>query len=107
FLTPEKSRFRYKLEGFDKEWIEADTRRVAFYTNIPPGEYNFRVIACNNDGVWNESGALLYFYLKPHFYQTYWFYALCLLILPVTGAGLYFLRIRQMERQQKKLARLV
>jgi len=49
--APEKSRFKYRLEGYDQDWVEADTRRVAYYTNLWPGDYNFRVIACNNDGV--------------------------------------------------------
>ena len=57
FLAPGKVRFKYRLEGFDEDWVEAGTRRVAYYTNIPPGTYRFRVIACNNDGVWNEAGA--------------------------------------------------
>ena len=57
FAVPLRVRFKYKLEGFDARWIEAGTRREAFYTDIPGGEYTFRVIACNNDGVWNEAGA--------------------------------------------------
>lgn len=55
FIAPDKVKFKYLLEGFDKNWIDADTRRVAFYTNIRPGKYRFRVIACNNDGLWNET----------------------------------------------------
>src|SRR5262249_53926326 len=55
--VPERVRFRYRLEGFDPDWVEADTRRVAYYTNLPPGRYRFQVIACNDDGVWNETGA--------------------------------------------------
>ena len=58
------------LEGFDPEWIDAGTRRVAFYTNIPPGRYTFRVRACNNDGIWNEEGDALRFSLRPRFQQT-------------------------------------
>jgi hypothetical protein len=56
FLAPEKIRFRYKLEGFDREWSDALTRRQTIYTNLAPGKYRFRVIASNNDGVWNENG---------------------------------------------------
>src|SRR5262249_18473558 len=89
FIDPERVQFRYKLEGFDLDWIDAGSRRVAYYTNIPPGSYQFRVIACNNDGVWNQTGAGLEFTLTPHFYQTRWFYTLggIALALAVFGAG--------------------
>ena len=63
FLAPEKVNFRYRLEGFDDEWVEAGTRRVAFYSSLPPGDYAFHVVACNNDGVWNEAGATYRFRL--------------------------------------------
>jgi ligand-binding sensor domain-containing protein len=71
--VPEKVRFRYRLEGVDKDWQDAGTRREAFYTRLGPGEYHFRVIACNNDGVWNEEGAHLDFNIKAAWYQTIWF----------------------------------
>ncbi len=74
---PERVRFRYRLEGFDDEWRDAETRREAFYTNLGPGDYRFRVIASNNDGVWNENGAVLEFTILPMFYQTRWFLLLC------------------------------
>ena len=74
FVAPQKVRYRYMLDGFDHEWTEAGTRRVAYYTNIPPGSYTFRVQAANNDGLWNTEGAALEFELEPHFYQTVWFY---------------------------------
>ena len=70
-------RYRYKLEGFDEDWVEGGDRRVAYYTNLGPGEYRFLVSARNNDGVWSVRPALFAFSLKPYFYQTYWFYALC------------------------------
>ena len=73
---PERVMFRYKLEGVDSDWQDAGTRRQAFYTHLPPGNYRFRVIACNNDGVWNEIGATLGVVMKPAFYQTWWFTAL-------------------------------
>jgi signal transduction histidine kinase/ligand-binding sensor domain-containing protein/DNA-binding response OmpR family regulator len=107
FTAPEKVNFKYMLEGFDKHWVDAGTRRIAYYTNIPPGNYRFRVIACNNDGVWNEAGASFKFYLKPRFYQTYWFYSLCLLGSVFSGAGLFRLRIRQLKGRQTELALLV
>jgi signal transduction histidine kinase/ligand-binding sensor domain-containing protein len=70
---PERVMFRYKLDGVDSEWQNAFTRRQAFYTHLPPGNYRFHVIACNNDGVWNETGATLGVVIKPAFYQTWWF----------------------------------
>jgi signal transduction histidine kinase/streptogramin lyase len=90
FVAPQKVRYRYQLEGFDHNWTDAGTRRIAYYTNIPPGHYTFRVQAANNDGVWNEQGATLQFALQPHFYQTIWFYALLVLAL----IGLVFLALR-------------
>lgn len=77
FLVPKRVQFRYRLEGYDRDWVEAGGRRTAFYTNLPPGRYRFRVLACNNDGVWNEEGASLELKVEPHFYQTLWFYLLC------------------------------
>lgn len=73
FRNPEKSLFRYRLEGVDSDWIDAGTRRVAHYNNIYPGKYRFRAMACNSDGVWNESGASLTIVLAPHIWQTWWF----------------------------------
>jgi signal transduction histidine kinase/ligand-binding sensor domain-containing protein/CheY-like chemotaxis protein/HPt (histidine-containing phosphotransfer) domain-containing protein len=103
FLAPQKVLFKYKLEGFDKDWIDAGTRRVAYYTNIPPGAYRFHVIACNNDGVWNDAGATVEFELQPHVYQTYWFYVLSALALVALSFGTYRLRVRQMRRRQQEL----
>jgi two-component sensor histidine kinase len=99
FIAPENMRFKYKLEGFDNDWIEGGVRRVANYTNLRPGNYRFRVIAANNDGLWNEQGALVDFYLKPHFYQTYWFLILCALLLAGVAWALYRMRVRQMSSQ--------
>lgn len=99
FIAPENVRFKYKLEGFDDNWIDGGARRVASYTNLRPGNYTFRVIAANNDGVWNESGAAFEFYLQPHFYQTYWFYLVCLLLLALTAWLLYRMRVRRMASQ--------
>lgn len=99
FVAPEKVRFKYKLEGFDKDWIDSGTRRIAYYTNLRPGTYTFRVIASNNDGVWNQTGAVVTLYLKPYFYQTYWFYAVLMLTLAVFGWMLIRLRLRGMKAQ--------
>ena len=99
FVAPENVRFKYKLEGFDDTWIDGGARRVASYTNLRPGNYQFRVIAANNDGVWNETGAAVQFYLQPRFYQTYWFYALCLVLLALAAWQLYRMRVRRMAHQ--------
>lgn len=99
FVAPEKVRFKYKLEGFDKDWIDSGTRRIAYYTNLRPGAYTFRVIASNNDGVWNQTGAAFAIYLKPYFYQTYWFYAVCLVALVLFGWLLFRLRVRGIQAQ--------
>lgn len=99
FVAPEKVTFKYKLEGFDKDWIDSGTRRIASYTNLRPGAYTFRVIASNNDGVWNQTGAAFSLHLKPYFYQTYWFYAVCLLLLGLLAWLLFRLRVRAMQAQ--------
>jgi ligand-binding sensor domain-containing protein len=103
-LEPEKVRFRYRLEGYDSDFVDAGTRRVAYYTHVPPGRYRFRVIACNNSGVWNETGAALALSLAPRFHETGWFYAL----LGVTGLGLvrggHELRVRRLKAREKELA---
>jgi signal transduction histidine kinase/ligand-binding sensor domain-containing protein len=92
FSAPQKVRYRFMLEGFDRDWTEAGTRRSAYYTNIKPGRYTFRVQAANNDGLWNTEGAALTFELRPHYYQTAWFYAL--LLAAMAGLVVLFLRLR-------------
>jgi ligand-binding sensor domain-containing protein/signal transduction histidine kinase len=99
FVAPEKIRFKYKLEGFDRYWIDGGTRRIAYYTNLRPGNYRFHVIASNNDGVWNETGTSFGFYLQPYFYQTVWFYILCLMVLAILAWQIYRFRLRQMQAQ--------
>ncbi len=103
FIAPGKVRFRYILEGFDKDWVDADTRRVAYYTNLAPGAYRFRAIACNNDGIWNTTGAEYSFKLKPRFYQTRLFYVLCAVSLLLAALGTFRLRVRQLERRNRDL----
>jgi len=100
---PRKVQFRYKLEGFDPDWRDAGTRRQAFYTNLHPHAYRFRVLACNNDGVWNESGATLDFDLLPAFYQTQWFRLLCALVLIILAWGAYRLRVWQVTTRAQEL----
>lgn len=106
-IAPEKIRFKYRLEGFDKDWVDAGTRRVAYYTNISPGEYRFTVIACNNDGVWNYNGASLPFKLSPHFYQTPFFSALSVALLTGLSVLIYRLRVNRLIANEKKLVSLV
>jgi Y_Y_Y domain/Histidine kinase len=98
-VAPEKVLFRYKLEGFDHDWQNAGTRRQALYTNLPPSNYRFRVIASNNSGVWNEQGATLDFSIAPAYWQTAWFRALCVAAILAFLAMLYWLRMRQLARE--------
>jgi signal transduction histidine kinase/streptogramin lyase len=97
--VPEKVRFRYRLEGVDKDWQGAGTRREAFYTRLGPGKYHFQVIASNNDGVWNDEGARLDFRIAPTWYQTIWFQVLCGIVFLLLIWMLYQLRLRQLKRQ--------
>jgi signal transduction histidine kinase len=97
-VIPERVRFRYKLEGTDSDWQDAGTRREAFYTNLHPGHYRFRVIACNNDGVWNDMGSDVQFTIAAAWYQSIWFYALCAISVLVIMWALYQLRVRQVAR---------
>lgn len=83
YLFPEQVKFKYKLEGFDEKWKVAGSQRYTFYTNLEPGEYKFRVIAANNDNLWNREGDELVFYMEPHFWQTWWFKTLLILAIMV------------------------
>jgi len=103
FVAPARMQFRYRLEGFDREWVDAGTRRTAYYTNLPPGRYTFQVQAANSDGVWNRTGASLEFELQPHFYQKTWFYTLCGLALALGGWVFYMLRLRFLSRRNQEL----
>lgn len=99
---PQRVRFRYKLEGQDKEWQDAGTRREAYYTNLNPGSYRFRVIASNNDGVWNNTGASVDFSIAPAYYQTNWFRAACLALFILLVWMLYRLRVRSVEQHYQE-----
>ncbi|MBV9928039.1 MAG: hypothetical protein JOZ96_23675 [Acidobacteria bacterium] len=98
-VAPERVRFRYKLEGYDRDWQEAGNRRQAFYTNLPPGDYRFRVTACNNSGVWNEAGTFLEFNIAPAYYQTIWFRVSSVAAFLLLLGALYRLRVRQVAGQ--------
>ena len=95
-MVPERVRFQYKLDGLDRTWTDAGTRRNVVYVNLPPGRYRFHVIACNNDGVWNTSGAGLAFRLAPYFYQTTWFAGSCVGVLALLIWGFHWLRVRRL-----------
>jgi ligand-binding sensor domain-containing protein/signal transduction histidine kinase len=95
YLAPTRITFRYMLEGFDKGWIDAGARREAFYTNLPPGTFTFRVAACNNDGACNETGSSAAFTLASHYYQRIWFFPLLALL---TGAAIWLTYQLRMQR---------
>ncbi len=99
FVAPQKVQYRYQLEGFDHDWIDAGNRRAAFYTNLPPGRYRFRVLAANNDGVWNREGAAFGLRQLPHYYQTWWFYSALALAGLLLGYLVYRWRVHQVEAQ--------
>jgi diguanylate cyclase (GGDEF)-like protein len=105
--APEEVKFRYKLEGFEDDWIDAGSRRTAYYTNILPGSYTFRVTAVNNDGVWNSQGAIYSFEVRPRFFQTPVFYALGIVMVALTGFAGYRFRVKQMRSREADLLHLV
>ncbi|MCS6808527.1 MAG: two-component regulator propeller domain-containing protein [Bacteroidota bacterium] len=107
-LMPERVQFKFMLEGFDNDWVDAGTRRSAFYTSLPRGRYyRFRVMASNNDGVWSEGDAATMFYLKPYFYETPWFIALCVVATGAASFGFYRLRLRRIQKRNEELERIV
>jgi signal transduction histidine kinase/ligand-binding sensor domain-containing protein len=98
FRAPERVRFKYRLEGLDRAWTEASSRRVT-YSFLPPGQYTFRVIACNSDGLWNETGATLGIRVRPHFWQTLWFK----ILLALAGALGCALLVHAVARRRHRL----
>jgi signal transduction histidine kinase len=99
FSIPQRVKFRYRLDGYERDWHEAGTRRQAFYTDLPPGKYSFRVMACNSEGIWNESAAKLDFSVAPAYYQTNWFRALGACIFLALLWAAYLWRVRQLQHQ--------
>jgi len=97
--APEKNRFRYKLEGYDRDWQDAGNRRQAFYSNLSPQNYKFRVMASNDSGVWNQTGDSLEFSIAPAYYQTTWFRTSCVAVFFALLWALYQYRLRQMARE--------
>ncbi|MCA1636850.1 MAG: histidine kinase [Acidobacteria bacterium] len=100
FIKPEHIQFRYRLEGLDKDWTNAGTRREVYYPYLPPGKYTFRVIAANSDNVWNEQGAAIEIVVLPPFYRTAWFIGLTIFGLALIGFVLYKRRISELKRKQ-------
>ncbi len=104
FDAPERVRFRYQLEGWDSDWVEAGRRRIALYSYVPPGNYRFRVKACNSDGIWNESAAVLALDVAPYFWQTRVFIGLVALgVLGGVGGTVRFVEKRKLQRRLKQL----
>ena len=104
YRTPEKSRYRYMLEGFDEDWIEVGSeRRFVTYTNLDPGEYVFRVIGSNNDGVWNDDGTTVKITITPPWWGTTWFRGLFLVVVVAGLYGGYRWRVRSLESRSEKL----
>lgn len=103
YISPKKVRVRYQLEGIDAGWVEAGPRRSAQYTNLKPGHYNFRVEACNADGVWNNKAAAYHFELRPAFYETIPFVVCCILATAFAIYGGFRWKVRHIQARQKKL----
>src|SRR5690606_30946596 len=107
FTNSEKNHYAYILENFDKKWNYVGARRFASYTNLPPGEYTFRVKASNNDKIWNEEGASIKIIIRPPFYQTWWFY-LVLSVFILSAACLIILyRIQNLQKTKTMLRDVV
>lgn len=107
FAVAPRIQFRYRLVGFDQEWIQAGARRTAYYTNVPPGSYRFQVQAAASDGTWSGKRACLRFELLPHVHQTAWFRALCAAGLMLLGAGIYLLGVRYFIWRNREMDRKV
>jgi ligand-binding sensor domain-containing protein/signal transduction histidine kinase len=103
YIAPMKIQYRYQLRGFDKDWVDAGTRRAAFYTNLKPGDYEFEVQACIEDGVWNGAGAQFAVTLLPHYYQTVWFYLLCGVSVCAVLGTIYSWRTAHLRHKQVAL----
>ena len=102
FISPRKTVFKYKLEGFDRDWVDAGNRRMAFYTNLPPRTYRFRVVASNGDGSWSPEGKFD-FELGAYFYQTFWFQGLCAFCLAAIALAAYASHVRSIDGRERAL----
>jgi signal transduction histidine kinase len=100
FIAPQKIQFQCRLDGWEKNWVDAGTKRVAEYNYLPPGSYIFRVRACNDDGAWRDDDAQIAFIVLPHFWQTWWFYLFCaLLAVALLTRIVWFISRRRMRRK--------
>ena len=99
FLNSEHIRFRYKLEGLDRDWIEADTRRAAYYSYLPPGRYVFHVVAANSDGIWNQQGQSLSVVVLPPFYRTWWFLTFAAAAASAAAFRVWQSRVSEFKRE--------
>lgn len=106
-VAPEKIRFKYMLEGFDNSWVEYGNERTVYFTNLAPGNYTLKIIACNNDGVWNNAGASATFVVLPFFWQTLWFKILLGIVACIVLYGIYVLRVRSLQKKQRELESIV
>ncbi len=104
FVSPERVRFKCRLEKIEPDWTDAGTKRSATYNYIPPGAYTFQVAACNNDGVWNETGDRLAFEVLPFFWQTTWFHLLCGTLTLLLASGVVWFDTRRRMRRKLELA---
>jgi signal transduction histidine kinase len=101
FIKPERVRFRYLLEGLDSEWVEAGTRRAAYYPHLPAGSYTFRVAAANSDGVWNETGAGIQIVVHPPFWRTWWFTSIIAFMIVAFALAGYQWRVARLHRAKE------
>lgn len=105
-VSPERVRFKYRMEGLEQNWENVDTRRVAYYTYLKPGKYQFHVIACSNDGVWNQTGATLKLTVIPWFWQTWWFITSAILAgMLAVGLGVRQITKRRLRKRLDHLER--
>ncbi len=100
YVDPTKIHYRFMIDGVDAHWNDVGDRTTAYYTNIPPGEWTFRVIASNNDGVWNETGDSMKITVTPPFWRTWWFYSLVGLFFIIMGPSAYYLRVTQLKKEK-------
>ena len=107
FTQPEKNHYLYKLEGYDDRWINAKNRRIASYTNIPPGEYTFMVKGSNSDGIWNNTPVKLKITITPPFWKSIWFRSIIILVFCSSLYLIFFLRYRELKRQRVLLIKKV
>ena len=107
YVAPAAVKYRYRIDGFDRGWIDAGNSRAAYYTNLQPGDYVFRAIASNNDGVWNTKGASVAFTIVPSWYETWWFRVLVAVIIIGLLAAVYRLRVWRLHERERELTQEV